>query len=87
MKDIWSLYRDDDYTDYNVAIVDALNIIDEQPTADVVEIVRCKDCKHYKFGSDEIRYCFMNDSDHLWQDDDYCSYGERREDVTDTKTD
>lgn len=44
------------------------------PTADVV---RCKDCKHYKIGSDNMRYCFMNDSDHLWQDDDYCSYGER----------
>ncbi len=52
----------------------------EQPTADVVEVVRCKDCKHYKFGSDETRYCFMNDSDHLWQDDDYCSYAEGVED-------
>ena len=43
--------------------------IDEQPTADVVEVVRCKDCKHY------IKACFE------WHDDDdFCSYGERRED-------
>lgn len=47
-----------------------------EPLRNVVEVVRCKDCKHYKFGSDDMHYCFMNDSDHLWQDDDYCSYGE-----------
>lgn len=38
MEDIESLYRDEeDRTDYNVAIADALVVIDEQPTADVVE--------------------------------------------------
>ena len=53
--------------------------IDWQPTADVVEVVRCKDCKH--FGKDlgygkhdckkyEMPYCLETD---------YCSYGERRE--------
>ena len=63
------------------------NMISEMPTADVVEVVRCKDCKymcHYTDGHLECRllsdlkpipttYCTMNA-------DDFCSYGERRED-------
>ena len=45
------------------------------PTADVVEVVRCKDCKHYDRG---ICYCssvkyVAHDKNH------YCGYGERRE--------
>ena len=51
------------------------------PTADVVEVVRCKDCKHYggvtygfvchKYSGDETKVC--TNKDH------YCSYGERNE--------
>lgn len=41
----------------------------EQPTADVVKVVRCKDCwKRYK-------QCF----DKTLDDNDYCSYGELKE--------
>ena len=43
MKDIWSLYRDEDHVDYNVAIADALNVIDEQPTADVPQWIPCSE--------------------------------------------
>ena len=44
------------------------------PTADVVEVVRCKDCKHKNpIGNKCLR-------DNLWHDsDDFCSYGERKE--------
>ena len=51
------------------------------PTADVVEVVRCKDCKHWggvtygqmcrKYSGFETKVC--TEKDH------YCSYGERRE--------
>lgn len=46
----------------------------EMPAADVVEVVRCRDCKHRNpYGSKCLR-------DNLWHDPDgYCSYGERRE--------
>lgn len=48
--------------------------IDIQPTADVVKVVRCKDCKHlYKDGECPLRTWFTHD------DDDYCSYGERKD--------
>ena len=50
--------------------------IDESATADVVPVVRCKDCKHYQtdilFNSN---YCCGRRR----KPDDYCSYGERRE--------
>ena len=45
-----------------------------------VEVVRCKDCKHYKKDS---FWCCMNSEDRgewfNWYEDDFCSYGERRE--------
>ena len=45
--------------------------IENAPTVDAVEVVRCKDCKHYKIG-----LCY---GWHCVEEDDFCSYGERRE--------
>ena len=45
----------------------------DTPTADAVEVVRCKDCKHRNPNG----YKCLRDN--LWhKDEDYCSYGERR---------
>ena len=51
---------------------------------ELVEAVRCKDCKHYK-GSNtgwcEIHSHYTDEILDTWDmfmDDDYCSYGERR---------
>lgn len=57
-------------------------IINEQPTADVAEVVRCKDCKFRKieFGWNGKKYKMCTNTDYLTDDDAYCSYGERRED-------
>lgn len=57
-------------------------LINSIPSADVVEVVRCKDCEHFEA---------INNDDHGWckmisdlpcgisvrYDNDYCSYGER----------
>ena len=55
--------------------------IEKQPTADLVEVVRCKDCKYYK-----ANCCFNPQWDFessveipLVRETDFCSYGERRE--------
>lgn len=52
------------------------------PAADVVEVVRCKDCVHYKqnqYSTDEYMMC-KRWCDWLPTDpDDFCSYGERKE--------
>ena len=58
-----------------------LCIIDDQPTVDAVEVVRCKDCKYWSgyggrckhFGSP------LANTVHYTKPADFCSYGERRE--------
>jgi len=47
-------------------------------TVDAVEVVRCKDCKHYKEYDGEIE-CWARPMLFPREPDDYCSMGERRE--------
>ena len=58
-----------------------IKAIDLMPTADVVEVVRCGQCKHWKINPHNLyggycRYCEGAKVDH------YCSYGERKENGT-----
>lgn len=55
-------------------------IIDSIPTADVVEVVRCKDCKHKEIEQPGMVYCPMMVGSWV-ADDHFCKWGERREDV------
>lgn len=60
------------------------HIINEIPPADVVEVVRCKDCIHNHehetpFGS-KYHICNINNLAFTQYADFYCAYGERRED-------
>lgn len=68
---------DGDYEKYNIPY--------DMQTADVVEIVRCKDCKHYKQSkvNPNRKMCWRKDVDgwlvcYDFLPTDYCSYGERR---------
>lgn len=61
-----------------------IKAVDMFPTADVVEVVRCKDCIYYKSNC-----CFNRQWDFessvevpLVRENDYCSYGERSENGT-----
>ena len=52
-------------------------LLDGVPSADVVEVVRCKDCirRNIKCGIGEHKWCdFLNMST---EPNDFCSYGER----------
>lgn len=57
--------------------------INNQPTADVVEVVRCMDCKHNKPQNiskqynHKTLYCCRSATIKV-DADDYCSYGERK---------
>ena len=60
---------------------DAMCLIDDATTVDAVPVVRCRDCKHR--GTD---YCIFHikgepeDEELLRKlDNDFCSYGERKE--------
>ena len=62
----------------------AIQKLNEEPTADVVEVVRCKDCI-YKHTAESIplTYCKALSSGIirpvLIEDNDFCSYGKRKE--------
>ena len=57
-----------------------VSVLDKQPTADVVEVVRCKDCKHWATGYGYCRKMGVNSyGDSPVGRNDYCSYGERKE--------
>ena len=69
------------YTEFDVKMM-----IDMQPSADVVEVIRCKDCKYWN----EIEMECRNDYVAIDNEggasfslnfylDDFCSYGERKE--------
>ena len=59
--------------------------IKEAPTADVAEVVRCKDCKRCfekrtKRNNQLMRFCMrMDGNEYQVNANDFCSYGERKE--------
>ena len=60
----------------------ATSFIDAAPTVDAVPVVRCRDCIHYFAGACLKIYSDGNVSQDAWQErneDDFCSYGERKE--------
>lgn len=61
---------------------DALCVIDSIPAADVVEVVRCRYCKHSNWWQEtchgRIRYYCKKLCRQTYKDG-FCSYGERRD--------
>lgn len=68
----------------------AIQELNNEPAVDVVEVVRCKDCKWYQEGNllAPNKFCFR--LEHPTEDrkigynyapDDFCSYGEKRSDT------
>lgn len=61
-----------------------LNSVLRHKTADVVEVVRCKDCKHYCLSDyrkpNEPKWCDLsNEQNEFPKPNDFCSYGERKD--------
>lgn len=52
-----------------------IKLINQTPTADVVEVVRCKDCKYF---DDSCGCCSHEDGLNRTCEDFFCSYGKRR---------
>ena len=65
---------------YHGAVTDK-DLINEMPTVDAVEVVRCRDCKHR--GTDDCIFHIKGepaDEELLRElDNDFCSYGERKD--------
>lgn len=64
--------------------IDINSVINIQPTADVVKVVRCRDCTWWKsifsWNGKEHKVCVRDSSEPPREQNDFCSYGERRED-------
>ena len=73
---------------------DALHVIDSMPAADVAEVVRCRECKYWGDEEGELQrsdgvlfarckaHNYLIDGRHTgWcpTENDFCSYGERKE--------
>lgn len=58
-------------------------VIDEAPTIDAVQVVRCKECKHWS-GNEKMHNNHLckraqdQNIDYWTRGDDFCSYGERK---------
>ena len=79
-NDVLSILSDDTTNDRANEIIE---VFDSLPSADVQEIVRCKDCKHLKYDRDFTtgRYCSLRNVNggKYCKDDDFCSYGKRKD--------
>ena len=63
-------------------------VIDEVKGVDAVEVVRCKDCKHYESHRQKIyENCVRGGRLVPMKPDDFCSYGEKATQITDQTTD
>ena len=59
----------------------AINMIEDAPAADVVTVVRCKDCKYAYYYNEEGCRGFVCNGYFQYADvesNDFCSYGEMR---------
>ena len=51
------------------------------PTVDAVEVVRCRECKHYEIHKPKVlENCERNGYIIPMKPNDFCSYGERKDD-------
>lgn len=61
-----------DYSDMTESTNDAI-----ESQNDVIEVIRCKDCRFNKYPLNDL--CLIKKAGLYPDDDDFCSYGERRE--------
>ena len=56
--------------------------VKDMRSADVVEVVRCKDCKHRYYNEDIEEYCceqWADGYDTVCTDEEFCARGERKD--------
>ena len=74
---------------YYKGLRDAKKVLDDTPTADVVEVVRCKDCKFWDITSPMATVipvpcrCGLRRDHEATLETDFCSYAVRKEEKTD----
>lgn len=78
-KDCKTNVRDCEY-DRVYTKMDFCGWLDDAPTVDAVEVVRCRDCRHrHKDGFGSGYVCTYHVCSFGVKDDDFCSKGERKD--------
>lgn len=72
-------FETDDKQKYNLVEKVAMMAVDGKTAADVVPVVRCKDCEHGLYMDSCSMYLCRCTGGKLRYADNYCNYGERRE--------
>lgn len=70
------------HKDFEQCIADLVSlkeVLHDTPTADVTAIVRCKDCKHFRFSDFSDMYGECSRDIRIVKPDGFCSYGERKD--------
>lgn len=67
--------------DYGMFTLGIQQAVDEQPTVDAVEVVRCRECKHCDPENHHCDHHMGTAAPLRRKPDDFCSYGERKEGV------
>lgn len=74
-------------SDYLTGYISALSAVEgaiaEQPAADVVKVVMCKDCKRYTdfnmYNRKRLEFHYCDKFGNIMLESDFCSYGERKD--------
>ena len=61
-----------------MGLLDAMAHLCQAPTADVAEVVRCKHCR---FNTGENKCLYPDSIIRIPADDDFCSYGRKKEEI------
>lgn len=85
-EEVMKTARDGYHSDFGRSMADLTSLrelLEDTPAADIVEVVRCKDCKYYggiTFGNICRRWSVIHSGvKNCTKPDDFCSYGERKD--------
>lgn len=73
------IWKDDNYILMSSQEAKMKILLDAVPSADVVKVVRCKECMHNGSFDTDCPFGWRDERFNLPDDIDFCSYGERKE--------
>lgn len=76
LKEKWTIASPEPYSTDTAEVLDS---IEAAHTIDAVPVVRCRECKYWKHNLENDTYCSGPDGLSDPEEDDFCSYGHRKE--------
>ena len=85
---VLEIAKDEYYSDFHRSMADLTSLrelLEDTPAADVVEVVRCENCKHLTIHNSPTLYAYCEKTHYKFEPfktdtrTHFCSYGERKE--------